>query len=200
MIAGVSRSVCTRGPPLSFSQARRPGQSPEGTASAASSRTLVLAFWESVGWVGRWGRLIGRVPSSSSVHVSPTRLALWWERLVEGGIVTRVVLARWWCWLGLLRTPVGVPVRSPRVPVWSHWCSTPTILVLEVGRIICRVNSIGRSSLVIGNRTPVRGRWLGIVHCHVLLVIRCSLWVTRHGIECRVLLTTTLIMLTLIMM
>ena len=140
--------------------------------------------------------MIGRISSSSSVHVIATRLALRWKRLVEGGIVTRVVMARWWWWLSLLGAPVRVPIRPPWVPVWSHWCSASTILVLEVGRIVCRVNSIGRSSLVIGSRTPVGMRWLRIVHCHILLVIRCPLWVSWHGIVCRVL-ATTLIMLTL---
>ena len=151
-----------------------------------------------MGWVGGWWWLIGRISSSSSVHVIATRLALRWKRLVEGGIVTRVVMARWW-WLSLLRAPVRVPIRPPWVPVWSHWCSASTILVLEVGRIVCRVNSIGRPSLVIGSRTPVGMRWLRIVHCHILLVIRCPLWVSWHGIVCRVL-ATTLIMLTLKMM
>ena len=57
--------------------------------------------------------MIGRISSSSSVHVIATRLALRWKRLVEGGIVTRVVMARWWWLLSLLRAPVRVPIRPP---------------------------------------------------------------------------------------
>ena len=129
--------------------------------------------------------MIGRVSSSSSssVHIVATRLILWREGLVEGGIVARVVVTRWW-WLRLLLTPVGVPVRPSRVPIWPHRrCPTPTmILVLEMGRIIGWVNSIRRSSLVIGGRAPVRRWWLRIIHRHILLVVRRSLGVRRRWI------------------
>ena len=140
--------------------------------------------------------MIGKVTSSSSVHVIASRLALWWERLIERRIVTRVVMARW---LSLLRTPVRISVRPPRVPVWSHWCSASTILVLEVGRIIRRVNGVRRPSLVIVSGTPVGRRRLRVIHCHVLLVIMRPLWVIRQGIVSSML-TTTLIMLALKMM
>ena len=170
---------------ITLSQAGRPGECSERAAGATSGWALLrlLALREPAGWVGGWRRLIGRVSSSSSVHIVATRLILWREGLVEGGIVARVVVTRWW-WLRLLLTPMGVPVRPSRVPIWPHRrCPTPTmILVLEMGRIIGWVDSIRRSSLVIGGRAPVRRWWLRIIHRHILLVVRRSLGVRRRWI------------------